>query len=160
MAKDKGGRPTKLNRLICNEICESIKQKLPPHTAAQKAGICKNTHDNWIRKGKEAKSDTKYRKYLNAIEAAKAYAANDLIQKIEKSGDWKAHKWLLEKMDPEVYREETKKTLKLEGDLKHEHSIKHNEQLLKDPLWIKTKSKSMDNYYKQNKNKKKEAPDQ
>jgi len=159
MAQKGAGRPLKINQIKCDEICSYIKGGLPPKIAFNKAGISSNTYFRVKRKAKEAKTDTKYKKIWNQIEGAIAYASNDLIQKIERSGDWKAQKWLLERMDPETYRED-KKTLKLEGDLKHEHSIKHNEQLLKDPLYIENKAKAMNNYYKQNKNKKKEAPDQ
>ena len=90
-----GGRPTKLNDNLCTDIVESIKQGIPPATAAELNGISKRTHERWISRGKKAKRKSKYTEYCRKVEGAKAFASKKLLHKIMESKDWKAQKYLL-----------------------------------------------------------------
>lgn len=116
-----GGRPTKLNDELCKDIIESIKEGIPPATAAELNGISKRTYERWMKRGKEAKRKTQYSEFCRKVMGAKAYASKKLLHKILDSKDWKAQRYLLTLLDPETYNDSEK--IELTGNVKQEHTV-------------------------------------
>lgn len=126
------GRPTKLTDEICEAIVDSIKEGIPPGTAAELHGITRRTHERWLKRGREAKRKTKYTEYCRRIEGAKAYASKTHLHAIMESKDWKARKYLLTLLDT-TYALPDKLELSGQVDSKVEADVKVEYEIPEDP---------------------------
>lgn len=125
-----GGRPTKLNDELCKDIIESIKEGIPPATAAELNGISKRTYERWMKRGREAKRKTQYSEFCRKVMGAKAFASKKLLHKILDSKDWKAQRYLLTLLDPDTYNDSEKVELEHSGEIKTENRYKHTIELI------------------------------
>lgn len=111
-----GGRPTKLNKQIIEEIALMVKLGNYIETASAFAGISKVTLYEWMKRGRRElervndgkgrkirKSEELYVEFLNAIEQAMAEAEVRDVQTIYNATkiDWKASAWRLERKYPD-----------------------------------------------------------
>ena len=76
-----GGRPTKFTKDRCNKILKYIREGNFKHTAARRAGVHKDTLNEWINKGNAAKSG-KYAEFSAAVLEAEAEAETNAVAKI------------------------------------------------------------------------------
>jgi len=76
------GRPTKFTKERCDKILELVRNGNFKTTAAQVAGVHRETLNEWIRKGNAAKSG-KYFEFSVALEAAEAEAEDNAVAKIQ-----------------------------------------------------------------------------
>jgi len=109
----RGGRPTKLTKIVQDAICDSIRAGNYIEPSAIRAGVCKETLYNWLRRAsieiENARNDkwyvipTKERKYIaffHAVRRAEAEAeARDveIIRNAGSAGYWQASAWRLER---------------------------------------------------------------
>lgn len=109
---NKGGRPTKLNAEIQEEICKVIRSGNYIETAASYVGISKNTIYDWMRRGAREKdrlkknpkarlkiSEAPFVEFSDSIEKALAYAEVRDVAIIGKAAEsqWQAAAWRLER---------------------------------------------------------------
>ena len=93
----------RLTQQIAAKILQGLRACLPRDVAAARAGVPRETLNNWLARGREAKSGM-YRDFAAAVDRAEADAEAALvatIAKAAKEGDVKAATWLLERSRPE-----------------------------------------------------------
>lgn len=93
------GRPTKLNRVVCEQIALLIRAGNTIEIAAAAAGIAESSFFAWMDRGEEAETGM-YREFYDAVEQARAEAEALQVQRISlaaNNGNWQAAAWLLER---------------------------------------------------------------
>lgn len=103
MDKRRRGRPEKLTPEIQSELAKYIAMGHYLDTAAQLAGIHRNTVNLWLKRGRK-ESKGKYHDFLVAIKRALAEAEKkdvDIINSAASSGIWQAAAWKLERRYPD-----------------------------------------------------------
>jgi hypothetical protein len=75
--------------------------------ACRLAGFSPQSFSRWMRQGEEAPEGTLAKKFYDIVEFAKAKGIHRFVTRIQKkgdkSGDWRADAWLLERFAPEHY---------------------------------------------------------
>lgn len=100
------GRPTKFTLEVRERILSAIRAGNYIDTAAQSAGICKDTFYSWMTKGEARGAPREYSDFTDAVKKARAQAQVDalaIIQLAANSGNWRAAAWYLEKSFPDRY---------------------------------------------------------
>ena len=110
---NKGGRPTKLNDNLQDEICKVVRAGNYIETAAAYAGISKQTLYDWMKRGRresEARlegkrkkpAEEKYVRFLDAVEKALADSEIRDVAIVAKAAteNWQAAAWKLERRNP------------------------------------------------------------
>jgi hypothetical protein len=98
-------RPTKLTPESKDRIVQAIKLGATYEHAAAYGGVAYNTFNEWIKKGKDAKSGI-YVEFHEAIKEAEGVGLVGWLQKIEDAandGQWQAAAWKAERRYPEIY---------------------------------------------------------
>lgn len=129
-----GGRPSKLNTLVCKTLCECIELGMSYQHSCDCARISYPTFLTWKSKAEDAiknvvpsKRTAEQKKLVQFLEDIKLAEANGILGNLKNikkaaAGDmenkpqWQAGAWLLERRHPEQYA----KTEKI--DQKTEHS--------------------------------------
>lgn len=112
----RAGRPTKLTKKRAETICSYIRMGSYIETAAEAAGICKQSFFSWLNRGNdvidrmdrgeriEDPEDKMYAGFVRSVNRAVAQSEiNDLknINKAAAEGIWQAAAWRLERRYPE-----------------------------------------------------------
>lgn len=118
-----GGRPSKLTPETCKAIVDGITIGMPYHAAAQAAGITYETFNNWMNRGKKAKSGRYFQFFQDIKEAESRGIRNNLIliTKAAKEGSWQASAWILERRHPEDFGRREK--VNMNADMKHSGGV-------------------------------------
>lgn len=100
-----GGRPTKCTEATTERICGFVRQGVPDAVAARLCGIGVSTFEEWKRKGRKAKSDTRYRRFLESLTRAKDEAVLSGVERQNAHAyiEHKANEWMLARLCPEVF---------------------------------------------------------
>lgn len=102
----RGKKPTKLTPDVAKAICESVRRGNYLTTAAQKAGVHRNTVYLWLEKAQRGDGDP-YESFAHQLEVAKAEAEAEAVEMIREAAydDWKAAKFWLERALPQRWGE-------------------------------------------------------
>lgn len=93
------GRPTSLTPEVQRAICLSLRGGNYRETAAQAAGIHRNTLRSWVQRGEAGEEP--YAEFLCALEKAEACGERKLLRNIRKGVDgWQSQAWILERRWP------------------------------------------------------------
>lgn len=93
------GRPTSLTPDVQHAICVSLRAGNYRETAAQAAGVHRNTIRNWLQRGEAGEEP--FAEFLCAVEKAEAIAERRLLKLIRKRFDgWQACAWIMERRWP------------------------------------------------------------
>jgi len=98
-------KPSKLNDRRIKRICDALAVGATYQTAAEYAGISRQTLAKWIKHG-ERMHFGKQKQLVEAVYEAQGrakIAALATIARASKDGDWKAAAWFLERREPEGY---------------------------------------------------------
>ena len=98
-------RPSKLTTEIKQQIGESIALGMTYDLAAASVGITYQSFNNWMVKGKNAKSG-EYFEFYRHIQKCNADGALKCLKRLKEaaeSGDCQAAMWILERRFPESY---------------------------------------------------------
>lgn len=109
------GRPTKLTTETQERIVSALRAGNYQDTAAQYAGITRQTFYSWLERGriererisageKPRKTETIYLDFVDAVETARADAEARtvaLVMKAANEGTWQAAAWFLERSHPQ-----------------------------------------------------------
>lgn len=110
---NKGGRPTKLNDDLKDQICKVVRAGNYIETAAAYAGLSKQTLYDWMKRGRReaearisgkpaVRREEKYVRFLDAIEKALADGEIRDVAIVAKAAteNWQAAAWKLERRNP------------------------------------------------------------
>lgn len=115
MARGHNGRRSTLEIIpeVQDLLCEQIKAGMPIRYACAQAGVSEAAFHLWVSKGSEPDAAPHYVKFLEAVTRARGEKVHRLLKSIEDAGgiesnitgqrDWKAHAWLLERGEPELF---------------------------------------------------------
>lgn len=93
------GRPTSLTPEVERAILGALRGGNYRETAAQAAGIHRNTLRNWIKAGEAGDPD--FVEFLCAVEKAEAYGERKLLRHIRAGCDgWQSKAWIMERRWP------------------------------------------------------------
>lgn len=95
----------KFSEEVVQRICDVVAAGAPFETAAAYAGVSRQIYYEWLRKGREALAEPRFRDFVERIELAMAqWEVRDLAL-IGKAAEehWQAAAWRLERRKPEVY---------------------------------------------------------
>lgn len=108
---------TKLTPELQERFCEAIENGDSILGACGYVGIDESTYYNWIKRANEAKSRTKFVKFKECVDKAKAKALHNFEQVITSASmeHWQAAAWMLERRHPNLYG----KREKIEADVNH-----------------------------------------
>lgn len=105
LARNPGGRPTKLTAERQAQVCDAIRAGVPPETAAAYGGIDESTFYRWLARGRGIDAEPLYAEFAEVARVALAeWETRDilLIGEAAKS-DWRAAAWRLERRLPKRY---------------------------------------------------------
>lgn len=125
MAKSKGGRPTKFNAEIADDIVKFLAGGGYIETAAAACGIHKDTLYAWLKQGARAESGPK-RRFSDAVQKALAEAEIRASAQIQLHGkkEWQAYAWYLERRYPDRWgRRRLEVTGPDGGAVQHQHRV-------------------------------------
>lgn len=100
------GRRTKLNDDVIKEIANHVRNGSFYKDAAVMVGIDNKTFHDWKNKGEEDiknGKETIYSNFLHTLRQAEAIAKAEAIRYIQRSDDWKARAWYLERKYSDEY---------------------------------------------------------
>ena len=93
------GRPTSLTPEVERAVCAALRGGNYRETAAQAAGLHRNSLRNWLQRGEQGEEP--YASFLCAVEKAEAAGERKLLREIRKGCDgWQARSWILERRWP------------------------------------------------------------
>ena len=103
MSRKKGDtHPHKLNKTICDKICEGVLKGNYITTVCQSVGINRNTYYNWKKKGEQGIEP--YKQFYDRVTEAEAQAEMDILNVIYTNaidqGNWLSSAWILERKYP------------------------------------------------------------
>lgn len=108
---------TKLTPELQDEFCNAIENGDSILGACGYVGITERTYYNWIDRAENAKGRTKFVKFKEAVDKAKAKALHNFEQVITKASmeHWQAAAWMLERRHSDMYGKKDK----IEADVTH-----------------------------------------
>ena len=108
---------TKLTPELQDKFCNAIENGDSILGACGYVGITERTYYNWIDRAENAKGRTKFVKFKEAVDKAKAKALHNYEQVITKASmeHWQAAAWMLERRHPDMYGKKDK----IEADVTH-----------------------------------------
>ena len=114
------GRPSTMDPLTVEAICDGIRLGLYYKDAAIRAGISKATFHEWAAKGAEPGTHPQYAEFLDSVERAKSDLKANLLERVQdasEKGQWQAATWILSRKFPEEFGQT------VEAKVKHSGSI-------------------------------------
>ena len=117
----------KFSEEVCETIYELVSKGFTYKDICAVCDISEQTFNNWINRGKKAKSG-KYKEFYLNVEKAKSLRKNNLIDKLiektEAKDDWKGYAWLLERgYGDEFARPEVKIRQEIESKVEAEVKV-------------------------------------
>lgn len=108
---------TKLTPELQENFCKAIENGDSILGACGYVGITERTYYNWMDRAAEAKTRTKFVKFKECVDKAKAKALHNFEQVITHASTehWQAEAWMLERRHPNLYG----KREKIEADVNH-----------------------------------------
>lgn len=108
---------TKLTPELQENFCKAIENGDSILGACGYVGISEKTYYNWIDRAESAKGRTKFVKFKECVDKAKAKALHNFEQVITHASTehWQAAAWMLERRYPNMYG----KREKIEADVNH-----------------------------------------
>lgn len=94
------GAKLRLNDQLIKEIAQYVRDGSFYKDAAVLAGVTEHTFHDWKKKGfidLEENKQTIYSQFVQSLRQAEAEAKAEAIKYIQKSDDWKARAWYLER---------------------------------------------------------------
>jgi transposase len=117
-------RPSKLTKELQEEIITYIEGGNFPEQAARLVGVTDRTFYNWMKKGREAKTERgKFFQFFQAVKEAESFSEAYHVQNIRKASDngkWTASAWFLERKFPERWSKPENINLNHSGGTKNE----------------------------------------
>lgn len=108
---------------LIQPIAEAVAHRIPTESVASSIGISRQTLWGWLRKGREDREagvDSIERDLVDSIEGLKSQVLTESFKGWKKSAiennDWRAHKALIEKIEPSL-RDETTANVKVTGGM-------------------------------------------
>lgn len=93
------GRPTSLTPDVERRILTALRGGNYRETAAQAAGVHRNSIRNWLERGEAGEEP--YASFLCAVEKAEAYGERKLLRAIRAGCDgWQSKAWIMERRWP------------------------------------------------------------
>jgi len=96
-----------LNKTIRDNIIEHIRNGSPIETACMASGISKPTFYNWMNKVECGDCEQIYIDFFNEVKKAEAENIASRVRKIQEAGEktqnWMANAWLLERKYPHMF---------------------------------------------------------
>ena len=120
---ENNGRPTKLNKDMCERICEGLRQGNYITTVCRANGISQRSFYAWKKKGEQGLEP--YKTFLERVEEAEAEGEMlhvGIIHDTALTGNWLSSAWLLERKYPERFGKREKMALQTDNDFKLEIS--------------------------------------
>lgn len=141
-----GGRPSKINDEICEEIVKYIKAGNYPEVAASLAGIDRVTFYRWIKKGARAESGI-HKEFCNSVKKAEDYAEAAAVERIRKAGkdNWQALAWWMERKHPDKWGRKQRVEMEHSGEVKQEHKGKVDIEITPIDEFNRIMDESLDN---------------
>ena len=117
----------KFSEEVCETIYKLVSKGFTYKDICAVCDISEQTFNNWINRGKKAKSG-KYKEFYLNVEKAKSLRKNNLIDKLiektEAKDDWKGYAWLLERgYGDEFARPEVKIRQEIESKVEAEVKV-------------------------------------
>ena len=108
---------TKLTPELQEKFCKAIENGDSILGACGYVGITERTYYNWMDRAAEAKTKTKFVKFKECVDKAKAKALHNFEQVITNASmeHWQAAAWMLERRHPNLYG----KRENIEADVNH-----------------------------------------
>lgn len=120
MAKDN----KKLNRRVCDTICENLRRGNYITTACRASGISTGTYYNWKKRGKAGEEP--YATFLKRTDEAEAEGELACMEVIFNSAveqnNWLSSAWILERKYPQRFGKREQMALQTDNDFKLEIS--------------------------------------
>ena len=113
----------KLNKKVCEVICEGLRKGNYVTTCCRAVGIDKKTFYNWKNKGK--KGIEPYATFLKRVDEAEAEGEMLMMEVIHDnavSGNWLSSAWVLERKYPNRFGKRERMELQTDNDFKLEIS--------------------------------------
>ena len=125
MVRKKGKtHPQKLNKTICDKICEGVLKGNYVATVCQSVGINRSTYYEWKKKGKQGIEP--YKQFYDRVTEAEAKAEMDILNVIYTNAidecNWVSSAWILEKKYPNRFGKREQMALATDNDFKLEIS--------------------------------------
>ena len=125
MGRKKGEtHPQKLNRTICDKICEGVLKGNYITTVCRSVGINRRTYYEWKKKGEQGLEP--YKQFYDRVTEAEAQAEMDILNVIYTSavdqGNWLSSAWILERKYPNRFGKREQMALQTDNDFKLEIS--------------------------------------
>ena len=111
----------KLNKKVCETICEGLRKGNYVSTCCRAVGINKSTYYNWKKKGE--KGIEPYATFLKKVDEAEAegeMAMMEIIHDNAVSGNWLSSAWVLERKYPNRFGKRERMELQTDNDFKLE----------------------------------------
>lgn len=108
---------SKLTPELQEKFCDAIENGDSILGACGYVGIDESTYYKWMKKAEEAKGRTKFVKFKECVDKAKAKALHNFEQVITRASTehWQAAAWMLERRHPNMYGKKDK----IEADVTH-----------------------------------------
>lgn len=108
---------SKLTPELQEKFCDAIENGDSILGACGYVGIDESTYYKWMKKAEEAKGRSKFVKFKECVDKAKAKALHNFEQVITRASTehWQAAAWMLERRHPNMYG----KRDKIEADVTH-----------------------------------------
>jgi len=122
-SKSKAGAPCKLDADRKQRLLAALQRGATYELAANYAGICYDTLNNWMKRGKEEKKGEFFQLFedIKKVEGAAAVSWLDKIDKAADEGAWQAAAWKLERRYPHQYGRTVQEVTGKDGE-----PIQHN----------------------------------
>ena len=118
------GRDPKLNKVICEKICEGVLKGNYITTVCRSVGISPRTYHNWKKWGEEGREP--YKTFYEKVTECEAKAEMDILNVIYTSaidqGNWLSSAWILERKYPNRFGKREQMALQTDNDFKLEIS--------------------------------------
>lgn len=114
---------TKLNKRICDIICEGLEKGNYIETCCRASGISRKTFHNWKKRGETGEEP--FATFLRRTDEAEARGEmihSEIIHDTAIGGNWLASAWLLERKYPQRFGKREQMALQTDNDFKLEIS--------------------------------------
>lgn len=111
------GRPTLCTPKLTKVVAEGLRKGLGVRASVARAGIVKETHYNWLERGRTGEKP--FVDYLDSCERAHAEFVENKLTQIDAAADkeWTASAWRLERLDPQEFGRKDRTEVDVKGDV-------------------------------------------
>ena len=100
------GRPSGLDPVTIETICEGVRLGLPNRDAALRAGVSEATFYSWVRQAREPDATDELLQFLESLERSQSDLKAILLARVHKAGTeghWQAATWMLARKFPKEF---------------------------------------------------------